>query len=194
MSASTSPTSPTSPTSTTGATEAAANRITAAFNVLRSHKKKALMPFLCGGFPRPGLLASLLSAVHEAGASIVEVGIPFSDPIADGPVIAAAMHEALSHGATPRSVFEEVRAYRAVPRTVKIDTSFGKEHHIYPGAPLPKQSHTSIVGGVGGIAGLGADRLMADLRVEVAKLNDPLAREMLGLSGGAASSASTASS
>lgn len=178
-------TAPTNSTSSVSpAADLAANRITSAFHNLRARKKKALMPFLCGGFPRPGLLASILSAVHEAGASIVEVGIPFSDPIADGPVIAAAMHEALSHGATPRSVFEEVRAYRAVPRTVKIDTSFGKEHHIYPGAPLPKQSHSSIVGGVGGIGGLGADRLLiADLRVEVAKLNDPLAREMLGFSG-----------
>ncbi len=70
------------------------------------------MPFVCGGFPRAGATAEVLAALDAAGASIIEVGIPFSDPIADGPVIAAAMHEALKGGATPESVFDEVRAAR----------------------------------------------------------------------------------
>jgi len=70
------------------------------------------MPFVCGGFPRAGMLAATLSAVEAAGASIVEVGIPFSDPIADGSMIAAAMHTALERGATPRGVFGEVAALR----------------------------------------------------------------------------------
>lgn len=71
------------------------------------------MPFVCGGFPRPGSLVELLPALERAGASIVEIGFPFSDPIADGPVIAAAMHEALGVGATPKSVLDEVASVRS---------------------------------------------------------------------------------
>lgn len=78
------------------------------------------MPFICGGHPANmppqdavPITALLLPALERAGASIVEVGIPFSDPIADGPVIAAAMHEALRHGATPLAVFDQVASVRA---------------------------------------------------------------------------------
>lgn len=74
--------------------------------------RRALMPFICAGFPAPGRLAELLASLASAGASIVEVGIPFSDPIADGPIIASAMHHALAHGTTPAKVLAEVTAAR----------------------------------------------------------------------------------
>ncbi len=70
------------------------------------------MPFVCGGHPRPGTLGEILPALERGGASVVEIGIPFSDPIADGRVIASAMHEALAAGATPLGVFEEVASVR----------------------------------------------------------------------------------
>jgi len=89
------------------------NRIEQIFADLRSQNKRALMPFVCGGHPKPDSLRTLLPALEAAGASIVEIGIPFSDPIADGPIIAAAMHEAIAQGVTPRSVFEDVAAIRA---------------------------------------------------------------------------------
>lgn len=89
------------------------SRINSIFADLRSQGRKALMPFLCAGYPRPGLLGDSLKAVEQAGASIVEIGIPFSDPIADGPVIAAAMHEALEAGLTPDAIFAEVAAARS---------------------------------------------------------------------------------
>jgi len=91
------------------------SRLETAFQSLRSAGKKALMPFLCGGHPRPGTLPDLIDACVQGGARILEIGIPFSDPIADGPVIAAAMHDALKSGATPASIFEEVARYRAGP-------------------------------------------------------------------------------
>lgn len=96
----------------TSSSSVPANRVQAIFARLRAERGKALMPFVCGGFPRPGRLGEILTAVHDAGAAIVEVGIPFSDPIADGPVIAAAMHEALEAGSTPHTVLGEVRAFR----------------------------------------------------------------------------------
>lgn len=70
------------------------------------------MPFVCGGYPVGVSLARTLPALADAGASIIEVGFAFSDPIADGPVIAAAMHEALEAGTCPDKVFEEVKAAR----------------------------------------------------------------------------------
>jgi tryptophan synthase alpha chain len=88
------------------------SRIDAIFAELRQRRRKALMPFVCAGHPRAGDLSLLLPALERGGANIVEVGIPFSDPIADGPVIAAAMHKALTQGTTPEGVFEEIAAIR----------------------------------------------------------------------------------
>ena len=78
--------------------------------------RKALMPFICGGHPTPDATAGLLKAAAEGGASIIEVGFPYSDPIADGPVIASAMHQALEAGATHDKVFDAVRIAAAAMR------------------------------------------------------------------------------
>lgn len=87
-------------------------RINAIFSDLRQRRAKALMPFVCGGYPALDSTSDVLPALERAGASIVEVGIPFSDPIADGPVIAAAMHQALKLGASPLEVFDRVASVR----------------------------------------------------------------------------------
>jgi tryptophan synthase alpha chain len=87
-------------------------RLADMFARCRSEQRGALMPFLVGGHPRPGLTGDLIRAADRAGADALEIGFPFSDPIADGPVVAAAMHEALQAGATPLGVLEEVAAVR----------------------------------------------------------------------------------
>lgn len=87
-------------------------RIDDIFHGLRSRQRRALMPFVCAGHPASDGTGSLLAALERGGASIAEVGFPFSDPVADGPVIAAAMHEAILAGVTPRAVFEAVAAAR----------------------------------------------------------------------------------
>ncbi len=79
----------------------------------RSEGRGALMPFVVAGFPVGTSLGDLLRTIESAGADAVEIGIPFSDPIADGPVIAAAMHDALVAGATVDAVLAEVAAARA---------------------------------------------------------------------------------
>jgi tryptophan synthase alpha chain len=89
------------------------NRIVNLFASLRAENSRALMPFVCAGHPDLASLPRVLSALEEAGAGAVEIGFPFSDPIADGPVIAAAMHEALERGVTPRGIFETIAACRA---------------------------------------------------------------------------------
>lgn len=88
------------------------NRITRAFVEAKERGQGALLPFVCGGSPEPEALLKLLPALESAGASVVEIGFPYSDPIADGPTIAAAMHEALVRGTTPAAIFEQVRAVR----------------------------------------------------------------------------------
>ncbi len=71
------------------------------------------MPFLTAGDPDVATLPALLRAMQDSRASVVEVGLPFSDPIADGPVIQASMKHALDHGATVDGVFEQVAAARS---------------------------------------------------------------------------------
>lgn len=87
-------------------------RVETIFEELRTQKRRALMPFICAGHPRPGLTSLILPALERAGASIVEIGFPFSDPIADGPVIAAAMHEALKAGARVEALLDEIKPIR----------------------------------------------------------------------------------
>ncbi len=94
------------------ATIASMSRIDRIFEELRAKGRKALMPFVVAGDPTLDALPGTLSALEQAGASIAEIGIPFSDPIADGPVIAEAMHRALQRGVTPAAVLARVREAR----------------------------------------------------------------------------------
>ena len=83
-----------------------------AFNRLRQRRRKALIPFIMGGHPSLSATGPLLLALQEAGADVIEIGIPFSDPLADGPVIQAASAHALKRGVTPVDVFNAVRSVR----------------------------------------------------------------------------------
>lgn len=90
----------------------ATNRIDRIFSELASSGRRALMPFIVGGHPTKDSLPALLEALDSAGASVIEIGFPFSDPVADGPVIAEAMHTALQQGVTPDSVLSAVSSCR----------------------------------------------------------------------------------
>lgn len=89
------------------------NRIDQIFHDLRQARSKALMPFVTAGDPDLNTTALLLDAMQQAGASVVELGFPFSDPIADGPVIQDSMALALSRGVRPSGILEMVAANRA---------------------------------------------------------------------------------
>ena len=82
------------------------DRIEAKFRELQSHGEGALIAYLTGGDPDPKAFLANSTALIEGGADIVEVGIPFSDPIADGPVIQASSMRALSQRATPVGVLD----------------------------------------------------------------------------------------
>ncbi|MFN3165806.1 MAG: tryptophan synthase subunit alpha [Phycisphaeraceae bacterium] len=88
------------------------SRIDSIFNDLRTRGAKALMPFITAGDGGIDALPKVLPALERGGASICEVGIPFSDPIADGPVIQASMTRALGAGTSVEQVFSAVAEAR----------------------------------------------------------------------------------
>jgi tryptophan synthase alpha chain len=78
------------------------------FHALRSRGERALVLFVTAGDPSLDDLPDILSALEEGGADIIEVGIPFSDPIADGPIIQASSQRALDNGVTPNAVLDKL--------------------------------------------------------------------------------------
>jgi tryptophan synthase alpha chain len=88
------------------ATETGAARIATAFEAARTEGRAALMPYLMGGFPDQGRATAVAGAYADSGADLIELGVPFSDPLADGPTIHAADTAALEAGATLESVLE----------------------------------------------------------------------------------------
>lgn len=88
------------------------SRIDAIFSGLAQRNAKALMPFVTAGDGGVDALPGIITALERGGASICEVGIPFSDPIADGPVIQASMTRALDAGTTVEQVFSAVASVR----------------------------------------------------------------------------------
>ncbi|MDR1708715.1 MAG: tryptophan synthase subunit alpha [Candidatus Accumulibacter sp.] len=89
------------------------SRIQAAFARLQAQGRKALIPFITAGDPDPALTAPLMRALAEAGADAIELGVPFSDPMADGPTIQRASERALKNGVGLRRVLEIVADFRA---------------------------------------------------------------------------------
>lgn len=87
--------------------------LAATFEALRARNEKALVAFVTAGDPSLNDLPAIVDALARAGADVVEVGIPFSDPIADGPVIQASSQRALDRGVTPNDVLQAVSRIRA---------------------------------------------------------------------------------
>src|SRR3954449_13063296 len=90
--------------------EATTTSIEAGFAAARAEGRAALMPYLMGGFPDQETATAVAVAYADAGADLIELGVPFSDPLADGPVIHAADTAALEAGATLESVLETCSA------------------------------------------------------------------------------------
>lgn len=85
------------------------NRIAARFGLLREQKVKALIPYIMGGDPDLKVTPRLLETLVAAGVDLIEVGVPFSDPLADGTVIQAAGQRALRKGCTVEKLFETLQ-------------------------------------------------------------------------------------
>jgi tryptophan synthase alpha chain len=153
------------------------SRIDEIFRRHRAENRGALMPFLTAGYPSPEATAAVLPALQRAGAGICELGFPFSDPIADGPVIQESMTAALGHGVQPDGVFELVRSVRdeldlgliamvsysivyrmGVERFVERSADAGFDGFIFP--DLPVEEAEAVTGPVRE-AGLSCSLLIA---------------------------------
>ena len=97
-----------------------ATRLATTFERLGTQGRRALIPFVTAGFPRPDLTPSLMHAMVDAGADIIELGVPFSDPMADGPVIQRAGERALAAGVGLAQVLQMVRDFRTRDRTTPV--------------------------------------------------------------------------
>jgi tryptophan synthase alpha chain len=88
------------------------SRIEATFARLRSPRRAALIPFVTAGDPSPGQTVPVMHALVKGGADVIELGVPFSDPMADGPVIQRSSERALKHGIGLRDVLASVAEFR----------------------------------------------------------------------------------
>ncbi|MDI1268458.1 MAG: tryptophan synthase subunit alpha [Polaromonas sp.] len=88
------------------------SRIAATFAALKAQNRKALIPYVTGGFPYADITPDLMHGMVAGGADVIELGVPFSDPSADGPVIQKAGDQALAMGIGLAQVLEMVRVFR----------------------------------------------------------------------------------
>ena len=95
-------------------------RIAATFAALKKQGRTALIPYVTAGFPYADITPALMHGMVEAGADIIELGVPFSDPMADGPVIQKAGEKALAMGIGMRQVLDMVRDFRVGDTTTPV--------------------------------------------------------------------------
>ena len=88
------------------------SRIASRFNELRARGRKGLIPYICAGDPSRALTVPLMHALARAGADVIEVGVPFSDPMADGPVIQRAAERAIRNGVGLKGTIALVAEFR----------------------------------------------------------------------------------
>ena len=96
------------------------SRIQTTFNQLQAQGRKALIPYVTAGFPFADITPALMHGMVEAGADVIELGVPFSDPMADGPVIQKAGEKALSMGIGMVQVLDHVREFRKRNTTTPV--------------------------------------------------------------------------
>ncbi len=88
------------------------SRIAETFKTLKQRGRKGLIPFVTAGDPEPALTVGLMHALVATGADVIELGVPFSDPMADGPTIQRSSERALKHGTTLKDVLRFVSEFR----------------------------------------------------------------------------------
>lgn len=96
------------------------SRISSVLNALKAQGRKALISYVTAGDPFPDATVELLLSMAEAGADVIELGVPFSDPMADGPVIQRAAERALAQGIGMPQVLNFVREFRGRNQTTPV--------------------------------------------------------------------------
>lgn len=96
------------------------SRISGTLAALKQQGRKALIPYITAGDPQPAWTVELMHALVQSGADILELGVPFSDPMADGPVIQLACERALLHKVSLHQVLEMVRDFRRTDQKTPV--------------------------------------------------------------------------
>ena len=96
------------------------SRIANTFKNLKAQNRKALIPFITAGDPTPAMTVPIMNALVSAGADILELGVPFSDPMADGPTIQRSSERALKHGVSLKDVLSFVSDFRRSNSTTPV--------------------------------------------------------------------------
>lgn len=96
------------------------SRITATFSKLKEEGRKALIPYVTAGFPFAAITPPLMHGMVEAGADVIELGVPFSDPMADGPTIQRAGDKAIANGVGLSQVLAYVAEFRKKDQTTPV--------------------------------------------------------------------------
>jgi tryptophan synthase alpha chain len=96
------------------------SRIAALFSELKKTDKKALIPYVTAGDPNPSVTVAMMHGLVEAGADLIELGVPFSDPMADGPTIQLACERALTHNTSLRDVIAMVTEFRTTDANTPV--------------------------------------------------------------------------
>jgi len=125
-----------------------ATRITRKFEELRQRGEKALIVYLTAGDPSLEQTRELVPALEKAGVDLVEIGMPFSDPTADGPIIQAASQRALAQGATLEGVLEMVAALRAVSDIPVVLFGYYNPIFVFGGEAFARAARTAGVDGL----------------------------------------------
>ena len=127
---------------------APSNRITATFDRLRRQGEKALIPYLMAGDPSLADTEALVVALEKAGADLIEIGVPFSDPIADGPVIQKAAQRALRAGTSLRGILRTVKSLRTKTQVPLILMTY---YNAIMAMGEQKFCHEAVQAGVDGV-------------------------------------------
>jgi tryptophan synthase alpha chain len=144
------------------------SRIKTTFEALKAQGKKALIPYITGGDPLKEATVPMMHALVDAGSDIIELGVPFSDPMADGPTIQLACERALEHGTSLRDVLAMVKEFR----TTNTETPVVLMGYLNPVEAMGYQTFVdrAVEAGVDGV-------LMVDLPPEEACDVDSIFKE-----------------
>lgn len=124
------------------------SRIEERFRTLREEGSKALIAYLTAGDPNLATTREIILGLDRAGVDILEIGVPFSDPTADGPIIQAASHRALEGGATLSGILEMIEAVRAVSEIPIVLFGYYNPILSYGQEPFAKRARKVGVDGI----------------------------------------------
>jgi len=124
------------------------NRIDQTFTRLKENNEKALIAFITGGYPDIQTTEQLILTIIEAGADLIEIGIPFSDPVAEGPVIQEASEGALAAGCTVDLLFDMVKRVRQHSDIPLLFMTYANPVYVYGKERFMKRCNEVGIDGV----------------------------------------------